>query len=253
MKNNDLKEPAGSISYGRLVFEAIPELFSFQLLSSILLGAAAWVLKTLITLVAESGGAAITTANLGDLLLSWRGPAILLLGAVLVAIFAAFEIFAGIYLYDDILNGRTVRIFSEIGQSFRALRRFLCPGGLLVLRGSSGGYDSRYLQLDERHILLPDFEGGAVWLEYYRRPERVTDRIAPGEKFPNDDLLLDNAPETHRAIPYYAAAHLLLHEDAFAYATLMNEWQTQLLSLYRKPQPRRSVVADAYQWEALHV
>ena len=74
-----------------------------------------------------------------------------------------------------------------------------------------------------------------------------------GEQLPHDDLLLDNAPETHRAIPYYAAAHLLLHEDAFAYATLMNEWQTQLLSLYRLPQPSRSVVTDAYQWEALHV
>ena len=128
-----MNEPAGPISYGRLLFEAIPELFSFQLLSSILLGAAAWVLKTLITLVAESGGAAITTANLGDLLLSWRGPAILLLGAVLVAVFAAFEIFATIYLYDDILNGRTVRIRSEIAQGIRSLRRFLCPGGLLVL------------------------------------------------------------------------------------------------------------------------
>ena len=45
----------------------------------------------------------------------------------------------------------------------------------------------------------------------------------------------------------------MLHEDAFAYATLMNEWQTQLLSLYRAPQPHRSVVSDAYHWEAFHV
>ena len=132
-RNNDLKEPSGPISYGRLVFQAIPELFSYQMISSILLAAATWGLYKLINLVAESGGAALTTANLTDLLLSWRGLAILLLGVVLVSVFAAFEIFASIYLYDDILNGRTVRIFAEIGQGFRALRRFLCPGGLLVL------------------------------------------------------------------------------------------------------------------------
>ena len=132
-RNNDLKEPSGPISYGRLVFQAIPELFSYQMISAILLAVATWGLYKLINLVAESGGAALTTANLTDLLLSWRGLVILLLGVVLVAVFAVFEIFASIYLYDDILNGRTVRIFAEIGKGFRALRRFLCPGGLLVL------------------------------------------------------------------------------------------------------------------------
>ena len=34
-RKNDLTEPSGPISYGRLVFEAIPELFSYQLLSRI--------------------------------------------------------------------------------------------------------------------------------------------------------------------------------------------------------------------------
>ena len=130
---NDLTEPSKPISYARLVFQAIPELFSYQSLSSILLGAATWGLYKLINLVAESGGSALTTANLTDLLLSWRGLVILLLGVLLVAVFAAFEIFGSIYLFDDILNGRTVRIFAEIAQGFRSLRRFLCPGGFLVL------------------------------------------------------------------------------------------------------------------------
>ena len=93
-RKNDLTEPSAPIGYGRMVFQAIPELFSFHMISSILLAVAAWGLNRLITLVAESGGAALTTANLKDLLLSWRGPAILLLGAALVAVFAVFEIFA---------------------------------------------------------------------------------------------------------------------------------------------------------------
>ena len=153
------------------------------------------------------------------------------------------------------------KLLPERGKQQDGLARFtlpedlleLIPGGLLVLRGSSGGYDSRYLQLDERHILLPEFDGGSVWLEYYRRPERVTEQIPEGETSPAEDLALDNAPETHRVIPYYVAAHLLLHEDAFAYASLMNEWQSQLLSLYQMPQPRRNIVSDAYHWGALDV
>lgn len=126
-------EQSGPISYGRLVFEAMPELFNFQLPMSIMLGIFAFILKDLINLVAQAGVAALTTANLKDLILSWRGPVILLLGICLVAVFAVFEIFASVHLCDDILNGRTVKIFNEVGKGFRSLRRFLCPSGLLVL------------------------------------------------------------------------------------------------------------------------
>ncbi|MBR4720252.1 MAG: glycerophosphoryl diester phosphodiesterase membrane domain-containing protein [Clostridia bacterium] len=124
---------SGPISYGRLVFEAIPELFSFHLPISIMLGILAFIPKKLIDVVAESGGAALTTANLSDLLFSWRGLAVLLLGIILVAVFAVFEIFANIHLCDDILNGRKVSIFGEVGKGFRSLRHFLSPVGLLVL------------------------------------------------------------------------------------------------------------------------
>lgn len=41
--------------------------------------------------------------------------------------------FAQIYLYDDIINGRKLSIIGELARGLRALRRFLCPGGLLVL------------------------------------------------------------------------------------------------------------------------
>ena len=132
-KNREITEESGLISYGRLVFEAIPEIFSFQIFSSIVLGILAWAVRWLITLVAESGGAAITTANLKDLLLSWRGPVILVLGVILVAVFAVLEIFASLHLYDDILRGRNVRLRSEVGRGFVSLRHFANPFGILIL------------------------------------------------------------------------------------------------------------------------
>ena len=131
--HNKRTEQSRPISYGRLTFEAIPELLSFQIPTSIMLGILAFILKELINLVAKTGVAALTTANFKDLILSWRGPVILLLGICLVAVFAVFEIFASVHLCDDILNGRKVKILNEVGKGFRSLRRFLCPSGLLVL------------------------------------------------------------------------------------------------------------------------
>lgn len=121
------------VSYGRLMLQSLPEILCFQLLSEIPMVVLTWSLNRLIKAVAESGGSAVTTANLKDMLFSWRGPVILLLGALLVAVFAAFEIFAQIHLYDDIVNGRKLSLRGEIVKGFRSLRLFLCPSGLLVL------------------------------------------------------------------------------------------------------------------------
>ena len=133
MKKDQSAKNSRQISYGRLMLQSLPEIFCFQLVSGTPMAVLAWVLSKLIKIVAESGGSAITTANLKDMLLSWRGPVILLLGALLVAVFAAFEVFAQIHLYDDILNGRKLSIRGEIVKGLRSTRRFLCPGGVLVL------------------------------------------------------------------------------------------------------------------------
>lgn len=133
MKQDKNNSVCRQVSYGRLMLQSLPEILCFQLLSEIPMVALTWSLNRLIKVVAESGGSAVTTANLKDMLLSWRGPVILLLGALLVAVFAAFEVFAQIHLYDDIVNGRKLSIRGEIVKGFRSLRLFLRPSGLLVL------------------------------------------------------------------------------------------------------------------------
>lgn len=67
---------------------------------------------------------------------------------------------------------------------------------------------------------------------------------APTE--PDEDMPLDNAPETHTPIPYYVAAHLVQGEDSFWYASLYNEWRTKLEYLGQAPQPHRGLVGDVY-------
>ena len=44
-KNREITEESSVISYGRLVFEAIPEIFSFQIFSSIVLAVLAWAMS----------------------------------------------------------------------------------------------------------------------------------------------------------------------------------------------------------------
>lgn len=72
----------------------------------------------------------------------------------------------------------------------------------------------------------------------------VSVQRAPTE--PPDCAELDNAVETHFPIPYYVAAHLVLDEDAFAYASLENEWTSKIQRLYQLPQPYRHIVEDSY-------
>ena len=121
------------VSFRRLVFEAVPEIYGFQLLSGILFILLYFLIKRLIDAVAEFGGAAATTSNIREYLFSWRAPLLLLLTLVLVAVFVVFEIFANIHMCDDILNGRRVSIRHDIGKAIGSVRRFLCPGGLFTL------------------------------------------------------------------------------------------------------------------------
>lgn len=86
--------------------------------------------------------------------------------------------------------------------------------------------------------------GDAVYAFLNNTSSVVAFATAPTE--PDEDLVLDNAPETHRPIPYYVAAYLLMPEDAFAYASLHNQWQNLLGGLYEQPRPERGIIEDAY-------
>lgn len=72
------------ISFGRLVFEALPEAWSFQIITSLGLAIISKVIVWMMTSVAEVSGGALTTANIKDLLLSWRAPVLLVLTDVVL-------------------------------------------------------------------------------------------------------------------------------------------------------------------------
>ena len=122
-----------SVTFGRLIYESIPEVWSFQLLAAMVMGFIASAFKTMISAVTATTGTAITTANLSKFLLNWRMPVLLALGFALVLCYIGMELFALIYLSDDILGGRQGGVRREMARGFRALRRFRSPTGALVL------------------------------------------------------------------------------------------------------------------------
>lgn len=89
-----------------------------------------------------------------------------------------------------------------------------------------------------RQLLLQDAPAG-LWLEYWRYPHTVGSE-------PGDDAPLDNTPDTHTALPYFAASQLLLYDDPYRYAALHNEWESRLQRLGEAVSAGKEPIGDAY-------
>ena len=121
------------IPFWRLAFQALPEIWTFQILAGLILAVPAALLMYVIDWVAGIGGDAVTTANIRSFLLSWRFPVILLLGVVLVLVCLVLELLAQIYLMDSILNGRRAGVRRCFAAGFRSVKRFMNPGGIGII------------------------------------------------------------------------------------------------------------------------
>ena len=97
-----------------------------------------------------------------------------------------------------------------------------------------------------RQFVVPkDYPEEAV-LEYWRLPTMIDDD-------PPDTLELDNAPEVHRLVPYYVAAHLVMGDDSFRYQALYNEFDARLALLMPQALTAAEPIMDCYDgftaWE----
>ena len=81
-------------------------------------------------------------------------------------------------------------------------------------------------------------------LIYYRYPTLLNeddDQVDP-------DTELDNVTEAHRAIPYYVAGTLALHDDPFLSATLMNGYEDKLAKMEPPITVEQAPVQDMYDF-----
>lgn len=118
-------------------------------------------------------------------------------------------------------------------------------GGLVRFVGESMQRFHRYHLVGAEQIAVPVSISDDVLVEYFRRPNLLSEK-------PLDEDELDGIREVQMVLPYYAAAHLVMHDNAFAYSALMNEFESKMLRLKEQQQTEFNVVEDAYsasEWE----
>ena len=115
----------------RSFFGAAVDVWRYRIITLLIFAVPVLLLDYLTELLADSSGAAITTANMGQFF-SWRLPLFIVLSIALVLVFIIFEILGQIHLSYDLLTGREVSVFREIGRGFKSVKHFLSPKGLLV-------------------------------------------------------------------------------------------------------------------------
>lgn len=82
-------------------------------------------------------------------------------------------------------------------------------------------------------------ERSGVLIEYFAYPVQLP-------QDPDDDYPFEETPEVVQAAEYYAAAMLVMMEDQFSYATLMNEYESRLASMVPPLTAEIRPVEDVY-------
>ena len=109
-------------------------------------------------------------------------------------------------------------------------------------RGESNVWTRYVLQEPDHFILLPRELNKKAVLNYYRLPQLLW----TGNGLPADYMPIDAPLPVQMTIPYYVAAHLVIEDDAFRYASFMNEFETRLQRLVPDPYAEIHEVHDVY-------
>lgn len=110
--------------------------------------------------------------------------------------------------------------------------------GLLVVSDCAAYRCTSYTMASDDSILVPWLDGDVLLL-YHRLPALLPDK-------PADNVKLSGEKAVQYVLPYYAAAQLLLQDDAYAYTQLYNEWTTRVAQLRPAPRPEYGLVEDVY-------
>lgn len=115
----------------------------------------------------------------------------------------------------------------------------MSSGGLIQYDGEEFRRFHRYHPVGKNKIAVTKGLTGEVQVEYLRYPRLLGAN-------PKDEDELDNTLAVQMALPYYAAAQLVMQDDAFAFSALSNEFESRLARLAEHPHTDLNTVEDAY-------
>ena len=117
------------------------------------------------------------------------------------------------------------------------LYKFKSGGIVCAADGGMRRFNAANILGNGKIIIPRELESGI--LEYYRYPHALSDPPADSEE-------LDNTPDTHTAVPYYVAAHLMLDDNEFGYTALYNEFEAKLERLELPQQAENISILNEY-------
>lgn len=131
--------------------------------------------------------------------------------------------------------------FEELGGT----KIYRLPQNAYRLRGSGllVPVHGRYVRYNKMRMIgnlrfaLRDHLPDDAIIEYFRYPERLGDS-------PADDEELDNTEDVQEIIPLYVAAHLVMQDDAFMYASLYNEYEAKKSEMVEPVYVEQDTVID---------
>ena len=105
--------------------------------------------------------------------------------------------------------------------------------------GSAGGFFRRLRICPEGKLEVPRGTCSDLILEYWRYPAQVTPATP-------DSTVLDNRPDVHECLVYYAAAGLLLYDDAYRAQMFRDEYERRKMALREQVWAEQGPVTDCY-------
>lgn len=111
--------------------------------------------------------------------------------------------------------------------------------GLPVMKNGEFKMYHRFRWMGKDQMVIPAKDRAPMEVHYHRYPVDV-----PND--PADDFELDNTPDAQEAAAYYVAAYLIMHDNAFAYQALYNEFEARRQQMYEKPQTEYDSIEDIY-------
>ncbi len=126
-------KPQKQVKFSTLAIQALPEIWMVRFVTAIILVALAFAFSQICGLIIGTKVAALTTANMKEIFLSWQGPVLIIIGIVFVLVYAALDLFLRVYVTGGILKGEKAGIFSNIKKSLASIKRFINPSGISII------------------------------------------------------------------------------------------------------------------------
>ena len=111
--------------------------------------------------------------------------------------------------------------------------------GIPVLKQGEFTMYHRYRWMGRNKLVIPMSDKADMTIHYHRYPVDV-----PAD--PRDDFELDNSPDAQEAAAYYVAANLMMHDNAFAYSALYNEFENRRQQMFERQQTEFDRIEDLY-------